>query len=123
MKMKVLASIVLLFSFRPVLLAINCPDPVGNCPTDSGYCLPTYTSTSPDSCSQDCGYFESGKLTKTSFWQIVFTGGHVDGPFAVTGYGKAQKVEASFSLYGPLLLADVLLPDDGLRVLGATRSG
>lgn len=31
MKMKALASIAFLFSLRATLLAINCPDPVGNC--------------------------------------------------------------------------------------------
>src|ERR1700741_1655599 len=101
MKTKALASIVLLFSLRPVLLAINCPDPVGNCATDSGYCIPTYSSTSPDSCSDDCGYFGNGTLTKTSFWQIVFTGGHVDGPFADVGYGKAQPGAGGFRCTAP----------------------
>jgi hypothetical protein len=66
---------------------LPCPDQGGSCPTNSGYCVPSYTQTSADICSSSC-FIQGGKLTKTAYWRIVFTGGHVDGPFAVVGYGQ-----------------------------------
>jgi hypothetical protein len=89
--MKGFVVLALLLTLTAKGLAAACADPVGNCPTYSGYCVPTYISTSPDDCASNCGLFGDGKLTKTAFWQIFFTGGHVDGPFANVGYGKAYK--------------------------------
>jgi hypothetical protein len=91
MSKKAIAAAGVLLLLTKILLASGCPDAVGTCPTNSGYCIPSYASTSPDDCLSDCGYYPGGgKLTKTGFWQIVFTGGHVDGPFAVRGYGQAH---------------------------------
>src|SRR5438132_12112 len=92
MNKKAIAALVLLLMQSGGLLAdtIPCSDQGGNCPINSGYCAPSYTKTSADICSDNCGFPATGKLTKTAFWRIVFTGGHVDGPFAVNGYGQAS---------------------------------
>jgi hypothetical protein len=59
-------------------------------PNQLGLLCALLYKTSADICSDDCGFFATGTLTKTAFWRIVFAGGHVDGPFAVNGYGKAN---------------------------------
>ena len=100
MNKKAIAALVLILIQSGGLLAdtIPCSDQGGNCPINSGYCVPSYTKTSADICSDDCGFLATGKLTKTAFWRIVFTGGHVDGPFAVNGYGQANITGVHCSL-------------------------
>ncbi|MEK6322797.1 MAG: hypothetical protein AABN33_14065 [Acidobacteriota bacterium] len=97
MNKKAIATLVLLLMQSPSLLAdtIPCSDQGGSCPINSGYCVPSYTQTSADVCSDSCGFFGSGTLTKTAYWRIIFTGGHVDGPFAVVGYGKASRPDGT----------------------------
>src|SRR5688500_14439577 len=89
MKNKAITALVyLLISSGSVVAGIGpCPDQGGDCPSNSGNCVPSYTRTSADICSNTC-FIQGGQLTKTAYWRIIFTGGYVVGPFAVVGYGQ-----------------------------------
>src|SRR5438132_13856557 len=90
MNKKAIAALVLLLMQSGGLLAdtIPCSDQGGNCPINSGYCVPSYTKTSADICDDNCGFFGTGTLTKTAFWRIVFTEDMLMGRLRLMGMAK-----------------------------------